>query len=86
GGYRTAQFSPNELNALAMLKGAQRVADAENISKDELDVWAVTSHQRAAKSVDNLRGYIVEVAGVREDTGIKKNISRRLLERAPLPL
>ncbi len=86
GGYRTAQFSPNELNALAMLKGAQRVADAENISKDELDAWAVTSHQRAAKSVDNLRGYIVEVAGVREDTGIKKNISRRLLERAPLPL
>ena len=86
GGYRTAQFSPDEFDALAMLKGAQRVADAENISKAELDAWAVTSHQRAAKSVDNLRGYIVEVAGVCEDTGIKKNISPRLPERAPLPL
>lgn len=86
GGYRTAQFSPNEFDALAMLKGAQRVADAENISKDELDAWALTSHQRAANAIDNLRGYIVEVAGIREDTGLKKNISRRLLERAPLPL
>ncbi|MBR2518590.1 MAG: thiolase family protein [Selenomonadaceae bacterium] len=86
GGYRTAQFSPNEFDALAMLKGAQRVADAENISKAELDAWAVRSHQRAAKSIENLRDYIVEIAGVREDTGIKKNISRRLIERAPLPL
>ena len=86
GGYRTAQFSPNEFDALAMLKGAQRVADAENISRDEMDAWALISHQRAANAVENLRGYIVEVAGVREDTGIKKNISRRLLERAPLPL
>lgn len=86
GGYRTAQFSPGETDALAMLKGAQRVAETENISKDELDAWALKSHQRAAKAVENLRGFIVEVAGVAEDTGIKKNISRRLLERAPLPL
>lgn len=86
GGYRTAQFSPTEFDALAMLKGAQRVADAENISKAELDVWALRSHQRAAASTELLREYIVEVAGVREDTGIKKNISRRLTDRAPLPL
>ena len=86
GGYYTAQFSPDKFDALAMLKGAQRVADAENISKTELDAWALTSHQRAAEAVENLRGYIVEVAGVHEDTGIKKNISQRLLDRAPLPL
>ncbi|MBR1647015.1 MAG: thiolase family protein [Selenomonadaceae bacterium] len=86
GGYKTAQFSPDEFDALAMLRGAQRVADDEKISRDEMDAWALRSHQRAANSVDNLRDYIVEVAGVREDTGIKKNISRRLLERAPLPL
>ena len=86
GGYRTAQFSPDEFDALAMLKGAERVADAEKISRDEMDAWALRSHQRAAAAVENLREYIVEVAGVREDTGIKKNISRRLLERAPLPL
>ncbi|MBR1805326.1 MAG: thiolase family protein [Selenomonadaceae bacterium] len=86
GGYRTAQFSPDEFDALAMLKGAERVADAEKISRDEMDAWALRSHQRAAAAVENLREYIVDVAGVREDTGIKKNISRRLLERAPLPL
>ncbi len=86
GGYKTAQFSPDEFDALAMLRGAERVADAEKISRDEMDAWALRSHQRAAEAVENLRGYIVEVAGVREDTGIKKNISRRLLDRAPRPL
>lgn len=86
GGYRNAQFSPDKFDALAMLKGAQRVADAEDITRDEMDAWALTSHQRAAASTEILREYIVEVAGVAEDTGIKKNITRRLLERAPLPL
>ena len=86
GAYRNAQFSPDEFDALAMLKGAQRVADAENISKAELDAWALRSHQRAVNSTEILRDYIVEVSGVREDTAVKKNISPRLLERAPLPL
>ena len=86
GGYKTAQFSPGEFDPLAMLNGAQRVAEAENISKIALDAWAMISHIRAARAVENLRGSIVEVAGVHEDTGIKKNISRKLLDRAPLPL
>ena len=86
GGYKTAQFSPDEFDALAMLRGAERVADAEKISRDEMDSWALISHRRATNSVEILREYIVDVAGVHEDTGIKKNISRRLLERAPLPL
>ena len=86
GGYLNAQFSPDEFDALAMLKGAQRVAEAENISRAELDDCALRSHQRAANSTELLREYIVEVAGLREDTAVKKNISRRLLERAPLPL
>lgn len=85
GAYRTAQFSPNELDALAMLKGAQRVAEAEGMSKNELDAWVSISHQRAQAAVETLRGSIVEVSGVESDTGIK-NISKRLLERAPLPL
>ena len=85
GAYRTAQFSPNELDPLAMLKGAQRVAEAEKISKDELDAWALKSHQRAANAKNILKNFIVEVAGIREDTGIK-NLSKKILERAPLPL
>ena len=86
GGYRTAQFSPDEFDALAMLKGAQRVADAENISKDEMDAWALTSHQRASTASEILREYIVEIAGVDFDTAVKKNIPQRLIERAPLAL
>jgi len=86
GGYRTAQFSPDEFDALAMLKGAQRIAEAENISKIALDAWALISHMRAARAIELLRDSIVEVAGIEEDTGIKKNISRKLLDRAPLPL
>lgn len=87
GAYRTAQFSPDELDPLAMIRGAQRVAEAEDMSKAELDAWAVRSHQRAAASdsIACIRNYLVEVAGVSHDTGIKKNIAR-LLERAPLPL
>ena len=85
GAYRTAQFSPDELDALAMLKGAQRVAEAENISKAELDAWALTSHQRAANAKNILKNFIVEIAGVSEDTGIK-NISQKIIERAPRPL
>ncbi len=85
GAYRTAQFSPDELDALAMLKGAQRVAEVENISKAELDAWALTSHQRAANAKNILKNFIVEIAGVSEDTGIK-NISQKIIERAPRPL
>ena len=86
GAYRNAQFSPDEFDALAMLKGAQRVADAENISRDEMDAWALRSHQRATAAVEILREYIVEISGVTEDTAVKKNISRKVLQRAPLPL
>ena len=85
GAYKTAQFSPNELDPLAMLKGAQRVAEAEKISKNELDNWAFISHQRALDAKNILKPFIVEINGVNSDNGIK-NITNKLLERAPLPL
>ena len=85
GAYKTAQFSPNELDPLAMLKGAQRVAEFENISKDELDSWALISHQRAFNAKNLLKPLIVTINGVSEDNGIKI-LSKKLLERAPLPL
>jgi len=86
GAYRTAQFSPNEFGKFAMIKGAQRVADAENFSKNDLDAWALISHRRAAASIELLREFIIETKGIREDTAIKKNISQKILDRAPLPL
>lgn len=86
GGYYTAQFSPNEIDSLAMLRGAERVATAENISKSELDFWAIKSHRRAAAAVEILRENIIEIAGIKNDTGIKPNINQKILDRAPLPL
>ena len=85
GAYKTAQFSPNEFDPLAMLKGAQRVAESDNISKSELDNCVFVSHQRAINAKNLLKPFIVEINGVREDNGIKI-ISNKLLERAPLPL
>ncbi len=86
GAYRTAQFSPNEIDEFAMIKGAQRVADAENFSKSDLDAWALISHRRAAASTELLRDFIIEINGISQDTSIKKNISQKILDRAPLPL
>ena len=85
GAYKTAQFSPEELDPLAMLKGAQRVAQAENISKAELDSWVFISHQRANDAKNILKDFIVPINGVDADNGIK-NITEKLLARAPLPL
>ena len=85
GAYKTAQFSPEELDPLAMLKGAQRVAQAENISKAELDSWVFISHQRANDAKNILKDFIVPINGVNADNGIK-NITEKLLARAPLPL
>ena len=86
GGYYTAQFSPNEIDEFAMLKGAERVARKEKISKKSLDEWAIISHKRAFEAKNFLKENIVEISGVKEDTGIKEKISEKLLERAPLPL
>ena len=85
GAYKTAQFSPDELDSLAMLKGAQRVAQAENISKAALDDWAFISHQRANNAKNILKNFIVPINGICADNGIK-NITAKLLERAPRPL
>ena len=68
-----------------MLKGAQRVAHAENISKAELDNWVFISHQRANHAKDILKNFIVPINGICADNGIK-NITEKLLERAPRPL
>lgn len=86
GGYYTAQFSPEETDSAAMLRGAERVAKAEGITKAELDAWAIESHRRAANAIEILRGDIVEINGVNRDTGVKPNITQKLLDRVPLPL
>ena len=86
GAYYTAQFSPDTLSPTVMLEGAERVAQAEHISKLELDDWAIESHTRAAQARSLLLDGIVPINGWTIDNGIRDRIDHRLLERAPLPL
>ncbi len=86
GAYYTAQFSPDSLSPTVMLEGAERVARAENISKFELDEWAIESHRRAAQARPLLVDSIIPIDGWAVDNGIRDRLDRRLLDRAPLPL
>ena len=85
GAYTTAQFAPGDLDPQAMLRGAERVAKNENISKSELDAWAIESHKLAALARKDgvLRGFLVPVAGVFEDDGIRPRMNQKLLDRLP---
>ncbi|MBQ4422595.1 MAG: thiolase family protein [Schwartzia sp.] len=85
GAYTTAQFAPDDLDPQTMLRGAERVAKNDNISKAELDAWAIESHKRAAAARESgvLKGSIVPVAGVLEDDGIRPRMNQKLLDRLP---
>ncbi|MBQ9377834.1 MAG: thiolase family protein [Schwartzia sp.] len=86
GAYYTAQFSPGDLDPQTMLKGAERVAKAEGVTKDALDAWAIESHRRAAEAQRRgvLAQSIVEVEGWSKDDGIRPRMSQKLLDRLPL--
>lgn len=85
GAYTTAQFAPDDLDPQTMLRGAERVAKNDNISKAELDAWAIESHKRAAAARESgaLKGSIVPVADVLEDDGIRPRMNQKLLDRLP---
>ena len=85
GAYYTAQFAPDDLDPQTMLRGAERVAKAENVTKEELDAWALESHKRAAAAQKKgvLRPFIVSVNGVAEDDGIRPRMNQKLLDRLP---
>lgn len=85
GAYYTAQFAPDDLDPQTMLRGAERVAKAENVTKEELDAWALESHKRAAVAQKKgvLRPFIVSVNSVDEDDGIRPRMNQKLLDRLP---
>lgn len=85
GRYYTAQFAPGDMSPQAMLQGAERVATAEHISRQELEHWALVSHARACKAAEAgiLQDIIVPVNGWGKDDGIRPRLSQRLLDRLP---
>ena len=51
--YRTAKFAPGRPDELAMLRGAERVAQAWNMDKRRLDRYAMDSHKRAEMAAES---------------------------------
>lgn len=88
GEYYTAQFAPGDMAPDTMLRGAERVAAEEGVTRAELEAWALRSHARAAAAVKAgvLKDRIVPVQGWSKDDGIRPRMSQRLLSRLPLLL
>ena len=88
GQYYTAQFAPKDMSPDTMLRGAERVASAEGITRRELEGWALRSHRRAAEAAQNgvFEDILVPVNGWKNDDGIRLQMSQRLLDRLPLLL
>lgn len=81
--FSVAQFSPYENGEDVMLKGAERVVDKENITKEELDFWSLESHKRAsyARKKGMLNDIICSVNDSSYDEGIRDNMNQKLLNR-----
>lgn len=85
GAYRTAQFAPGDVSADAMLRGAERVMEAEHVTKAELDAFVLRSHRLAAEAVQRgwLDDVIVPVGRCQKDSGIRRHLTQKLLDRLP---
>lgn len=85
GVYRTAQFSPGELAEDAMLRGAERVMQQEEVTRAELDAAVLRSHRLAAAAWREglLDDVVLPLPECARDTGIRPHLTQRLLDRLP---
>lgn len=83
GEYMVAQFSPQENDAQAMLKGAQRTIEKYDVSKEELDYWSLRSQQAAGRARDEglLAPYVLDMGRDYVDESVRPGLSQRLLDR-----
>ena len=84
-GFTVAQFSPDTTSAKVMLEGAERTCQKHGFSREELDAFAVRSHQLAKKARDEkrLQDVVVSVFGSGGDEGIRDRMSSKLASRMP---
>ena len=84
GSYYVAQFSPDSTDSLAMIRGAERVAQKYQVTQKELYQWTLKSHAKAQKALETgaLSPVILEMPG-KKDEGIRPKISEKLLSRIP---
>ena len=84
-GFTVAQFSPDTTSAKVMLEGAERTCQKNGFTREELDAFAVRSHQLAKKARDEkrLQDVVVSVSGSVGDEGIRDRMSPKLAARMP---
>jgi acetyl-CoA C-acetyltransferase len=84
-GFTVAQFSPDTISAKVMLEGAERTCQKYGFTREELDAFAVRSHQLAKKARDEnrLKDIVVSVFGSECDEGIRDRMSPKLASRMP---
>ena len=84
-GFTVAQFSPDTTSAKAMLEGAERTCQKHGFTREELDAFAVRSHQLAkkAREENRLNEIVVSVFGSEGDEGIRDRMSPKLAARMP---
>lgn len=84
-GFMTAQFSPDTNSPRAMLEGAERTAQVYGVPREELDRWAVRSHQKAAEARQSgaLDPYVVSLFGSTRDESLRPRMNEKLARRMP---
>lgn len=83
-GFMTAQFSPDTDSPRAMLEGAERTAQVYGVPREELDRWAVRSHQKAeARQSGALDPYVVSLFGSSRDESLRPRMNEKLARRMP---
>ena len=84
-GFTVAQFSPDTISAKVMLEGAERTCQKHGFIREELDAFAVRSHQLAkkAREENRLNEIVVSVFGSEGDEGIRDRMSPKLAARMP---
>ena len=86
--YKRAQFSPLSIGDPDMIEGAENVADKFNITRNDMDKWAVESHIRAlhTKKEKRLQSVICPIRIndkiINEDESIRETASLKLMQRA----
>jgi acetyl-CoA C-acetyltransferase len=87
--YHVAKFTPGEHRMTVMLESAEKTACSLGMSREALDKWVLSSHQKAkaAREEGILEDILVSVEnGLPKDEGIRDNMSERLLKRLPCVL
>ena len=84
-GFTVAQFSPDTTSAKVMLEGAERTCQKYGFTREELDAFAVRSHQlaRKAREEKRLQDVVVSVFGSEHDEGIRDRMNPKLASRMP---